>query len=118
MPYRVFLSSTFSDLKEHRRAVQDAIKLLGAVDVSMEEFGARDQRPAAECERIVKEESDLFVGIYAHRYGFVPDGSDISISEIEYRAASQAALPRFIYIIDENERVLPAHIDNEENSKK
>jgi hypothetical protein len=109
--HRIFLSSTFTDLAEHRKTVQSAIRQLGAIDVSMEHFGARDERPSDECVRLVREESQLFVGIYAHRYGYVPDGSDISISEMEYRAASEIPLPRFIYLIDENYPWVPAHID-------
>jgi hypothetical protein len=112
MSHRVFLSSTFRDLADYRRTVQGAIRQLGAVDVSMEQFGARDERPSDECVRLVRQESDLFVGIYAHRYGYVPDGADISISEIEYRAASEASLPRFIYVVDDNQPWLPAHIDS------
>ncbi|QZP30500.1 DUF4062 domain-containing protein [Pseudomonas sp. DR48] len=41
MSHRVFLSSTFTDLVEHRKTVQAAIRQLGAIDVSMENFGAR-----------------------------------------------------------------------------
>lgn len=111
MTIRVFLSSTYSDLATHRDAVQAALRKLGAVDVSMENFGAREERPVDECVRLVKEESDAFVGIYAHRYGFVPDGQDRSISELEYRAAGDAALPRFIYLVDEDQPWRPAHID-------
>lgn len=111
MQHRVFLSSTFTDLAEHRKAVQVALDQLGVVDVSMEHFGARDERPANECVRLVQQESELFVGIYAHRYGYVPEGNEISISEMEYKAASEAALPRFIYLVDENYPWLPAYID-------
>lgn len=111
MQHRVFLSSTFTDLAQHRSAVQAAIRQLGAVDVSMEHFGARDERPVDECVRLVKQKSDLFVGIYAHRYGYVPDGYETSISEMEYKAASEASLPRFIYVVDENQPWLPAYID-------
>ena len=70
MNHRVFLSSTFTDLAEYRKTVQGAIRQLGAVDVSMEHFGARDERPVDECIRLVRQESDLFVGIYAHKYGY------------------------------------------------
>jgi hypothetical protein len=111
MNHRVFLSPTFTDLTEYRSTVQRAIRQLGAVDVSMEHFGARDERPADECVRLVRQESDLFVGIYAYKYGYVPDGSDVSISEMEYKAASEASLPRFIYLVDESQPWLPAHID-------
>ncbi len=112
MPHRVFLSSTFTDLAIYRDAVQRAIRQLGAIDVSMEHFGARDERPVDECIRLVRDESDIFVGIYAHRYGYVPDGYDASISELEYNAALASMLPRFIYILDDNHPWLPAHIDS------
>jgi hypothetical protein len=118
MNHRVFLSSTFTDLAEHRRAVQGAIRQFGATDVSMENFGARDERPADECVRLVRQESDLFVGIYAHRYGYIPNGADISISEMEYNAASEVSLPRFIYVIDESQPWLPAHIDTGTNHQR
>ena len=118
MHHRVFLSSTFSDLTTHREAVQRAIRQLGAIDVSMEHFGARDERPVDECVRLVREESDIFVGIYAHRYGYVPDGTDTSISELEYNAAQSAALPRFIYTVDDNHPWLPAYIDSGVNLER
>ena len=109
--HRVFLSSTFVDLIEYRKAAQVTIRQLGAIDVSMEHFGARDDRPSEECIRLVKKESDIFVGIYAHRYGHVPDGSMISICEMEYIAASGAKLPRFVYVVDDGQPWLPAYID-------
>lgn len=118
MTNRVFLSSTYSDLATHRGAVQAALRKLGAVDVSMENFGAREERPVDECMRLIREESDTFVGVYAHRYGFVPDGYDKSISELEYRAAADASIPRFIYLVDDNHPWLPAHIDRGDASDR
>lgn len=114
MANRVFLSSTYADLATHRDTVQAALRKLGAIDVSMENFGAREERPVDECMRLVREESDTFVGVYAHRYGFIPDGYDKSMSELEYRAAGDAAIPRFIYLVDENHPWLPAYIDRGE----
>jgi phosphoserine phosphatase len=111
MSNRVFVSSTFKDLEEYRKAVLDAIRQLGAVDVAMEHFGAREERPLAECLRLIADESDIFVGIYAHRYGFVPDGEANSISEAEYDTASTKRKPRLIYLVDETIPWVPAYID-------
>ncbi|MBD2757179.1 DUF4062 domain-containing protein [Spirosoma validum] len=118
IPYRVFLSSTFKDLADHRTTVQAAIRQLGITDVSMENFGARNEYPAQECIDIIKNKSEIFVGIYAFRYGFCPDGSAKSILEMEYEAASEANLPRFIYIIDDNQPWPPLHTDQGENAQK
>jgi hypothetical protein len=109
--HSVFVSSTFIDLAEHREAVRNALRQLGAVDISMENLGARDERPKDECLRIISEEVETFVGIYAYRYGFIPKGDRKSITEAEYDAASQSNLPRFIYLINEDAPWTPKFID-------
>lgn len=113
MNKRVFVSSTYKDLVEFRESVQNAIRQVGAVDISMEHFGARDERPKGECLRIIHDETDVFVGIYAHRYGFIPSGDDMSITEAEYHAATSAGIPRLIYLVDEETPWIPAYIDRD-----
>jgi phosphoserine phosphatase len=98
--HRIFLSSTFSDLAEHREAALAAIRQLGAVEVAMENFGARSERPKDEVLRLIREGSDVFVGVYAHRYGSIPDGDEISITQLEYLEARRAKLPTFVYLVD------------------
>jgi len=102
MAKRVFISSTFRDLEAYRKTVQDAVRELGAMDVSMEHFGARDDRPKDECVKLITERSDIFVGIIAHRYGYIPDSDSISILEAEYEAATAVQLPRFIYLLKDD----------------
>lgn len=109
--HSVFVSSTFIDLADHRETVQKALRQLGAIDVSMENLGARDERPKTECLRIISQDVDTFVGIYAHRYGFIPRGERKSITESEYDAASQTNLPRFIYLVNEDAPWTPKFID-------
>ncbi len=112
MEHRVFVSSTFVDLKDHREAVQQAVRQLGAIDVSMEHFGARDERPKKECVRLITEQASSFVGIYAHRYGYIPPRSRKSITEMEFDAACTAKLPRFVYLLDDDAPWKPAFIDD------
>ena len=87
----VFVSSTFVDLKDHRSAVRDSLRQAGFIDLAMEHLGTRDERPLDECLRIVRD-ADYFVGIYAHRYGFVPQQLGVSITHAEYDAATSANL--------------------------
>jgi hypothetical protein len=98
--------------------VQAVIRQLGAIDVSMEHFGARDNRPKDECLRLVKEETDIFIGIYAHKYGFIPEGDDISITEAEYEEARTARLPILIYILDDSTPWIPRLIDRGRAAKQ
>jgi hypothetical protein len=41
------------------------------------------------------------VGIYAHRYGHIPQGCTKSITEFEYDAATEIGLKRLVYIVDD-----------------
>lgn len=114
---RVFVSSTFSDLEEYRRAVCDIIRQFGAVDVAMEHLGAHDERPKELCMSLVREGSDAFVGIYAHRYGTVPKGDTRSITELEYDEATRCGLKRLIYIIDDKTPWQKNFIDDGDKAK-
>ena len=46
-------------------------------------------------------ECEFFVGLYAHRYGFIPDGADQSITEQEYRHARELDKSCFCFLVDE-----------------
>ena len=107
---KIFLSSTYVDLVEHRAKAANAIERLGQHGVRMEVFGARPAEATAVCLDEI-EASDAFVGIYAHRYGYVPDGSDVSITEQEYDFAQAESKPRFCFIVDEDYVWLPRMIE-------
>lgn len=115
---RIFISSTFLDLQDYRSAVRDRIRQLGCVDVAMEHLGARDERPKNECLKLIREGCDGFVGIYAHRYGYVPGDETRSITEAEYEEAGSAGIERLIYVLDENVPWPKKHIDYGEAGKR
>src|SRR5687768_465783 len=79
---RVFVSSTLGELAEERRAVRAAIEAMHLTPV-MFELGARPHAPRS-VYRSYLQQSDVFVGIYAQRYGWVAPGQEISGLEDEY----------------------------------
>ena len=95
---KVFLSSTYSDLVDHRRAAAEALERLGQQVGRMEIFGARPEEPLAACLREI-EDCHLFVGIYAHRYGYVPPDSNTSITEQELIHALKIGKPIFCFLV-------------------
>ena len=97
---KVFVSSTYKDLIEYRNASIRAVEGTSFRAIKMEVFGARPDEPLSACVDEVSQ-SDLFVGIYALRYGFIPEGSDISITEIEYVRAKQLGKPIYCFLLDE-----------------
>jgi len=91
---RVFVSSTLEELAAERRAARAAIEQLRLAPV-MFESGAR-AHPPQEVYRAYLEQSDIFVGIYWQRYGWVGPGMTISGLEDELRLA--AGMPRLLYV--------------------
>ena len=65
---KVFVSSTYKDLVDHRAKVAEAVERLGQQGVRMVVFGARPSE-ATEASLDEVDVSEVFVGIYAHRYG-------------------------------------------------
>ena len=91
---RVFVSSTLEELAAERRAARAAIEQLRLAPVTFES-GAR-AHPPQEVYRAYLAESDIFVGIYWQRYGWVGPGMTISGLEDELRLA--AGMPRLLYV--------------------
>lgn len=100
---KVFISSTSLDLKTARRKVAQALRKAGHEPVGMEDWGARHATPLEEALRKVAE-SDVFVGIYAWRYGFRPPNQNLSITELEYDEAGRRDIPRFAFVLRDNAR--------------
>jgi len=82
----VFTSSTAIDLPEHRKQVIEACLRMGYFPVGMEHWPAQDADAETVCLREV-DRADVFVGIYAFRYGWVPPAHKVSITELEYQRA-------------------------------
>jgi len=96
---KVFLSSTLVDLKDYRAAAIHACQRAGLHPIYMEDFPPDPRDAVAFCMAKV-EEADLFLGVYAHRYGYVPDGANVSITEMEYDRAMERGLPVHLFVMD------------------
>ena len=100
---KVFISSTYKDLIDYRAAAIRAVEGTNYQASKMEVFGARPEEPSDACLKEV-EGSDLFIGIYALRYGFVPEGADISITEMEYVHAKKLGRLIYCFLLDEEKQ--------------
>jgi Domain of unknown function (DUF4062) len=97
----IYLSSTFSDLEEHRRAVSESLREQGHVVRAMEDDTADPLPPLDKCRKDVAA-CELYVGIFAWRYGDVPpDGNPEkkSITEHEYREAAELGMPCLVFVL-------------------
>jgi tetratricopeptide (TPR) repeat protein len=101
----VFVSHT-SELQEfpaagsYVAAVERAIAACGHVVVDMAGFPAADQAPAELCRERVRS-CDVYVGVLGTRYGSpVRDEPEISYTELEFDTATEASLPRLVFLLD------------------
>ncbi len=98
---KIYISSTYSDLVEHRQQVYDILRKMRYDVMAMEDYVATDKRPLDKCLADVAS-CDVYVGIFAWCYGYVPPGQERSITELEYRQAGQSGLERLIFLLDED----------------
>jgi hypothetical protein len=107
---KFYISATFRDLQECRAAVQLALRRLRLEDMAMESYVADARAPLEKCLADVRE-CDVYIGIFAWRYGHVPSGQDRSITELEYREAITAGKECMIFLLGEEAPWPRCHVD-------
>ncbi len=92
---RVFVSSTLAELADERAAVARAISALRLTPV-MFELGARPH-PPRELYRAYLAQSDIFIGLYWQRYGWVGPGHG-HLGTRGRVPSSPTSIPRLLYV--------------------
>jgi hypothetical protein len=65
----------------------------------MEFFESRSGDPETVCDKEIKE-CDIFIGIYAHRYGYIPKLRKKSITQKEYEMAKKEGKDCLCFIVE------------------
>ncbi len=95
--YQVFISSTYSDLREEREAVTWAILKDRHIPVGMENLTAMDDRGWKAIKSLI-DRTDYYVLIVAGRYGSVDVSSGKSWTEQEYDYAREIGIPVLAFV--------------------
>jgi Domain of unknown function (DUF4062) len=90
--YQIFVSSTYQDLKEERKAVLEAILKLNQFPAAMETFPAVNDTAWEHIEKVIKD-SDYYVLIIGGKYGSIDAESGLSYTEKEYDFAVSNSIP-------------------------
>jgi hypothetical protein len=120
---KVIISSTSFDLPEHRKQVIEACHWMTCEPLPMEYLTAADATAVEESLRLV-DEADIYIGIFAHRYGFVPPEqagpkkNHISITEMEYDRAVERGIPRLIFFMHDDHPVKRKDVESGPGEKK
>lgn len=109
--FKVFVSSTYEDLREERAEVQKSLLKLNCLPVGMELFPAAD----AETWEFIKEQiddSDYYVLLIAGRYGsLAPDG--ISFTEKEFDYARSRNKPSIAFLHADRNQIPSGKIERD-----
>jgi hypothetical protein len=110
---KIYLSSTFEDLKDYREKVYRELRSLRHDVIAMEDYVAADVRPVDKCLVDVRT-SDIYVGLFAWRYGYVPvkdNPERKSITELEFREAEKLGKPCLLFILRDEALWSPSMMD-------
>jgi hypothetical protein len=95
--YKVFVSSTYEDLREERAEVQKALLKMKCLPVGMELFPSADEETWTFIQKQI-EDSDYYVLVVAGRYGaLAPDGNSYTEKEYDYAREIKKQVISFIH---------------------
>lgn len=115
---KVMISSTVRDLPKHRDQVRSACERLGMFFPHMMENLTAIDANALEVSLNLVDEADIYVGVLGSRYGYVPDGSEISVTESEYRRAIEREIPRLMFLMANDHYPVPTELERGPNAEK
>lgn len=95
---QVFISSTFTDLKDERQAAVQAVLNAGHIPAGMELFKSGDESQKETIKKWIQE-SDVYMLILGGRYGTLEEESGKSYTHWEYYYAEELGKPRFAIVI-------------------
>lgn len=117
-PVKVMVSSTIEDLKEYRDTVRNACVKAGCGEpLMMEHLAPQDHTPAAVSIKMVND-ADVYLGIFAWRYGTCPDGGERSYTEIEYDEAVKQGKTIIPFFMDKDHPWPISRTDRDEKAAK
>jgi SAM-dependent methyltransferase len=115
---KVFLASTYKDLKEYREKVEYVLKGCEALYKGMEYFGASYEKPLDACNQRI-DDSDLVICLIGASYGSNPPNKNKSFTELEIEYSLKIGKPINTYILDLDKcPVLIEHADFGEKAER
>jgi hypothetical protein len=120
----VMISSTFTDLKDHRAALIKAIDSQELKAVAMENDTAKVDLDVVDSSLQMVRDASAYVGLISHKYGQMPvdprrNGDALSLTELEFKEAQALERPILLFIMGDEHFVKPADVEKDpEKAKK
>jgi len=114
----VMVSSTFTDLKEHRAALINIIDRSGFKAVVMEHDSARSDVDVIDSSLRMVQESAAYILVISHKYGQTPvctsrNPGKLSITELEFNEAVRLRRPILLFIMGEDHAIKKSDIEKD-----
>lgn len=110
--HQVFVSSTFKDLIEERKAVIHALLELDCIPAGMELFPAADEDAWSLIKEVI-DGCDYYVLILAGKYGSV-NADGIGFTEMEFDYASSTGKPILAFLHENDDKLSSANVEKTE----
>jgi hypothetical protein len=111
------ISSTTLDLAEHRKQAIDACLRQSVFPSAMEHLPASDDDAIRVSTEMVNK-TDIYIGIFAWRYGHVPAGHGISITEIEFNRAVERKIPILVFTIHKDHALTIEMVETDKDAQE
>ena len=117
--YQVFVSSTYEDLIEERKAVTQALLESNCIPAGMELFPASNTKSWNIIKKVI-DESDYYLLIIAGKYGTTINkkGKQISYTEMEYDYALSAGKPIIAFINQDVDNMRASKVEKSKIGKE
>ena len=99
--YQVFISSTYTDLKEERQNITNILLMADCIPAGMEAFVAADDEQFNIIKRVI-DLCDFYILIIGARYGSVNAKTGKSYTEMEFDYALSRNIPILVFAKDVN----------------
>lgn len=111
----VMVSSTFTDLKEHRKVLREALGRLNLHPVAMEDSAPKTIGVLDSSLEMVRK-SRAYVCVIGMRYGWVPEDEGrnpgkVSVTELELDEAVRSGLPVLVFLMGKKHPVLEEDVE-------
>jgi hypothetical protein len=121
--YKIMLSSTYMESKEHRTAVREAMLGQRMFPIAMEDDAALPDQGLIDASLAKVDESDGYVGLISYRYGQTPacpqrNPQRLSLTELEFRRALERDMPICMFIMHGEHPVPMTAVGAERGNKR
>jgi len=103
----VMVSSTFTDLEQHRAELMNALRKEELFAIGMEEYVPTPADDVISSSLNMVRKGSAYIGLISHRYGQVPECAKrnphaYSVTRLEFEEAQSLGLPTLIFIMGDD----------------